>query len=105
MSSCARELIDRVATATLFHSMTTILAALPSIKAPVKRRQLSTSRLHRYELQHVVRTHMGADDEAYHCVFQQEDSDGIKGVKLDKASAGPHLHASTGSGTQQSNAC
>ena len=31
---------------------------------------------------------MGADDEAYHCVFQQEDSDGIKGVKLDKVSAG-----------------
>ena len=30
---------------------------------------------------------MGADDEAYHCVFQQEDSDGIKGVKLDRVSA------------------
>ena len=36
---------------------------------------------------------MGADDEAYHCVFQQEDSDGIKGVKLDRVSAGPPLQA------------
>ena len=47
---------------------------------------------------------MGADDEAYHCVFQQEDSHGIKGVKLDKASAGPHLHALAASGPQLSSA-
>ena len=45
---------------------------------------------------------MGADDEAYHCVFQQEDSEGIKGVKLDRVGAGPHLHAQSASGAQQS---
>ncbi len=38
----------------------------------------------RYELQHLVRTHMGSDDESYSCIFQQEDSEGNKGVKLDK---------------------
>merc|ERR1739848_787208 len=38
----------------------------------------------KYQLLHVVRTHKGADDAAYNCVFQQEDPDGIVGVKLDK---------------------
>ena len=42
---------------------------------------------------------MGADDEAYHCVFQQEDSDGIKGVKLDRVSAGvDHVPAADSGG-------
>lgn len=40
---------------------------------------------HRYELAHVVRTHMGADDEAFRCVYQQDDDDGITGMRLDKA--------------------
>ena len=39
---------------------------------------------HRYELQHLLRTHMGSDDESYSCIFQQEDSEGIRGVKLDR---------------------
>ena len=30
----------------------------------------------RYELQHVVRTHMGYNDNSYGCVFQQEDDKG-----------------------------
>jgi len=30
----------------------------------------------RYELQHVVRTHMGAQDNSYGCVFQREDEAG-----------------------------
>lgn len=33
----------------------------------------------RYELAHVVRTHMGASDASYGCVFQQEDEDGTTG--------------------------
>lgn len=32
-----------------------------------------------------MRTHLGADDTAYRCVFQQEDDEGLVGVKLQKA--------------------
>lgn len=42
------------------------------------------SYLCRYELQHLVRTHMGSDDESFNCISQQEDSEGIRGIKLDK---------------------
>jgi len=38
----------------------------------------------KYQLKHVVRTHRGADDASYKCVFQEEDPNGIVGVKLDK---------------------
>lgn len=38
----------------------------------------------RYKLTHLVRTHNGADDEAYQCVYQCEDKDGIVGVRLSK---------------------
>ena len=38
----------------------------------------------RYQLLHLVRTHAGAKDEAYWCVFQEEDDDGIVGVSLSK---------------------
>lgn len=34
----------------------------------------------RYELLHVVRTHMGADDASYDCVFQREDDAGKVGL-------------------------
>merc|ERR1711959_483025 len=39
----------------------------------------------KYKLMHTVRNHEGAKDEAYQCVFQQEDDEGNKGVKLDKS--------------------
>lgn len=39
----------------------------------------------RYELLHTVRTHRGADDPAYQSVYQVEDEDGIKGVRLSKS--------------------
>jgi len=39
----------------------------------------------KYQLLHVVRTHKGADDAAYNCVFQKEDPNGVVGVKLDKS--------------------
>lgn len=44
-----------------------------------KRRDRSRSK---YELSHVVRTHKGADDKHYNCVFQREDDKGIIGVSL-----------------------
>ena len=34
----------------------------------------------RYELLHAVRTHMGASDPSYSCVFQQEDEEGTTGA-------------------------
>lgn len=39
----------------------------------------------RYELLHTVRAHLGGDDEAYDCVFQEEDSSGITGVRLNRS--------------------
>ncbi|XP_052205623.1 3-ketoacyl-CoA synthase 6 [Diospyros lotus] len=38
----------------------------------------------KYRLVHVVRTHKGADDKAYKCVFEEEDSQGKVGIRLDK---------------------
>ena len=34
----------------------------------------------KYELAHVVRTHVGADDASYGCVFQREDDEGKTGA-------------------------
>lgn len=38
----------------------------------------------KYELLHVVRTHMGQDDAHYHCVYQRQDEKGSTGVHLSK---------------------
>ena len=38
----------------------------------------------KYQLLHLVRTHKGADDEAYGCIHEQEDTQGIRGVSLSK---------------------
>uniref|UniRef100_A0ACD5W5Y3 Uncharacterized protein n=1 Tax=Avena sativa TaxID=4498 RepID=A0ACD5W5Y3_AVESA len=38
----------------------------------------------KYQLVHTVRTHHGADDRAYRCVFQEEDKTGRVGVALSK---------------------
>jgi 3-ketoacyl-CoA synthase len=38
----------------------------------------------KYQLVHTVRTHQGADDRAYRCVFQEEDASGRVGVALSK---------------------
>ncbi|OMP01546.1 hypothetical protein COLO4_11790 [Corchorus olitorius] len=39
----------------------------------------------KYKLQHIVRTHMGFDDQSYNSVFQQTDEEGFKGVSLSRA--------------------
>lgn len=36
----------------------------------------------KYELVHTVRTHKGADDNSYNCVYQREDDKGTVGVSL-----------------------
>mmetsp|Transcript_22509 Transcript_22509/g.47387 ORF Transcript_22509/g.47387 Transcript_22509/m.47387 type:complete len:496 (-) Transcript_22509:1057-2544(-) len=41
-------------------------------------------RVAKYQLMHTVRSHIGSKDQAYECVFQQEDNEGYTGVKLDK---------------------
>ncbi|XP_044491735.1 3-ketoacyl-CoA synthase 6-like [Mangifera indica] len=44
----------------------------------------SESRRAKYRLVHVVRTHKGADDKAYRCVFEEEDKEGKVGISLSK---------------------
>ncbi|KAG6550585.1 hypothetical protein Mapa_007838 [Marchantia paleacea] len=38
----------------------------------------------KYELLHTVRTHKGADDKCFRCVYQEEDSTGSLGVSLSR---------------------
>ncbi|XP_056865290.1 3-ketoacyl-CoA synthase 4 [Raphanus sativus] len=44
----------------------------------------SDKRRSKYRLSHVVRTHRGADDKAFRCVYQEEDGTGRTGVSLSK---------------------
>lgn len=44
----------------------------------------SERRRSKYQLVHTVRTHKGADDRAYQCVFQKEDETSRTGVSLSK---------------------
>ncbi|EPS63750.1 hypothetical protein M569_11032, partial [Genlisea aurea] len=44
----------------------------------------SDRRRAKYQLIHTVRTHKGADDRSYSCVFQEEDDKGQIGVSLSK---------------------
>ncbi|MBA0586320.1 hypothetical protein Gorai_017063, partial [Gossypium raimondii] len=44
----------------------------------------SERRRAKYRLVHVVRTHKGADDRAYRCVFEEEDKEGKVGISLSK---------------------
>nr|XP_010932594.1 3-ketoacyl-CoA synthase 5-like [Elaeis guineensis] len=46
-----------------------------------KRREATRAK---YELLHVVRTHKGADDRAYRCVYQEEDGEKKIGVSLSR---------------------
>ncbi|KAK6916580.1 FAE1/Type III polyketide synthase-like protein [Dillenia turbinata] len=38
----------------------------------------------KYKLLHIVRTHCGANDKAFKCVYQEQDKDGKTGVSLSK---------------------
>ncbi|KAL2559010.1 3-ketoacyl-CoA synthase 6 [Forsythia ovata] len=38
----------------------------------------------KYRLLQVVRTHKGADDKAYHCVYEEDDPQGKSGISLSK---------------------
>ncbi|KAL5062175.1 hypothetical protein RYX36_023912 [Vicia faba] len=44
----------------------------------------SDKRRSKYKLVHVVRTHKGADDKAFKCVYQEQDDVGKTGVSLSK---------------------
>ncbi|GAB2294584.1 3-ketoacyl-CoA synthase 20 [Dionaea muscipula] len=44
----------------------------------------SDRRRSKYQLDHTVRTHKGAEDRSYSCVYQREDSEGKVGVSLSK---------------------
>ncbi|KAF7842704.1 3-ketoacyl-CoA synthase 7 [Senna tora] len=39
----------------------------------------------KYELKHLVRTHLGSNDKAYKCVYQEPDEEGLVGVSLSRA--------------------
>ncbi|CAO2815953.1 unnamed protein product [Amaranthus hypochondriacus] len=38
----------------------------------------------KYRLEHVVRTHKGADDRSFRSVYQEEDEQGFKGIKVSR---------------------
>ncbi|CAL5204928.1 unnamed protein product [Lathyrus oleraceus] len=38
----------------------------------------------KYRLEHIVRTHKGADDRSFRCVYQEEDDQKFKGIKISK---------------------
>nr|XP_051196662.1 LOW QUALITY PROTEIN: 3-ketoacyl-CoA synthase 2-like [Lolium perenne] len=44
----------------------------------------SARRRSKYQLVHTMRTHKGADDRAFGCVYQQQDEDGKTGMSLSK---------------------
>lgn len=44
----------------------------------------SEARRSLYELEHVIRVHLGAQDDAFRCVYQHEDADQKIGVELNK---------------------
>ncbi|CAL1390074.1 unnamed protein product [Linum trigynum] len=38
----------------------------------------------KYRLEHIVRTHKGADDRSFRCIYQEEDEEKHKGLKVSK---------------------
>ena len=54
----------------------------------------------RYELVHAVRTHMGASDASYSCVFQQEDEEHTTGAAFPPPAVHNLQHSHSASGLQ-----
>ena len=46
----------------------------------------------RFRLLHLVRTHLGKKDDCYRSVFQEEDEEGVRGVRLSKQIMQVHTH-------------
>jgi 3-ketoacyl-CoA synthase len=44
----------------------------------------SETRRAKYRLQHVLRTNLASNDAAYNCVYETEDEEGHRGVRLSK---------------------
>ncbi|PSS01350.1 3-ketoacyl-CoA synthase [Actinidia chinensis var. chinensis] len=38
----------------------------------------------KYRLEHIVRTHKGADDRSFRCIYQEEDEQRFKGIRVSK---------------------
>ncbi|XP_042486365.1 3-ketoacyl-CoA synthase 10 [Macadamia integrifolia] len=38
----------------------------------------------KYRLEHIVRTHKGADDRSFRCVYQEEDEQRVKGLRISR---------------------
>ncbi|XP_072992969.1 3-ketoacyl-CoA synthase 10-like [Typha latifolia] len=38
----------------------------------------------KYKLEHIVRTHKGADDRSFRCIYQEEDEERIKGISINR---------------------
>ncbi|KAJ6762658.1 3-KETOACYL-COA SYNTHASE [Salix purpurea] len=45
----------------------------------------SDRQIAKYELQHLVRTHLGSKDSSYKCVVQEADDEGFTGVSLSRS--------------------
>ena len=50
----------------------------------VRRAGRADRKVAKYELLHSVRSHIGADDDAFNAIRQREDEDGIRGILLQR---------------------
>jgi hypothetical protein len=66
------------------HAAKQCTALIPPAAAAVPCCLCAAPRRAKYELKHVVRTHLAANDAAFNCVVEQEDKEGVRGVTLSK---------------------
>ena len=53
-------------------------------KVPGLARRAADRKVAKYQLMHSVRSHIGADDDAFNAIRQREDEDGIRGILLQR---------------------